>query len=165
MYHCFYNQFLEPGQEVVMLSQVLAHTCNIGYEKMRDVVLSKYNGRRIINLRHLKNLIEEDHDYYSEQAISSNDDVELYNNNFSMPAGIELKKMTSTTKATSRKTQRKSKPNPSSSRGSTAKSEQMVFEFSGGQIVVLSRKNALEAREHLCREHFIPVYCSNDLLI
>ena len=40
----------------------------------------------------------------------------------------------------------------------------MVFEFTNGQIVVLDGKEAVDAKDEICREHFIPTYCSADLL-
>lgn len=40
-------------EEVVLLSQVIAHNCNIGYERNRNLWLKKINGESIRNLRHL----------------------------------------------------------------------------------------------------------------
>ena len=54
-YTFFLEQLLaEPDQEVVLLSQVLAHSCNIGYETQRNLVLSKCNGELVRSLKHLK---------------------------------------------------------------------------------------------------------------
>ena len=39
---------------MVLLSQVLAHSCNIGYETQRNLVLSKCNGELVRSLKHLK---------------------------------------------------------------------------------------------------------------
>jgi len=47
----------EPGQELVLLSQVLAHTCNIGYENSRNMILQAFNGVKVLNLKHLKSLL------------------------------------------------------------------------------------------------------------
>jgi hypothetical protein len=43
-------------------------------------------------------------------------------------------------------------------------SSSMVFEFSNGQIVVLDGREAIGAKDQICREHFIPSFCSADLL-
>ena len=49
---------LEPDQEIVLLSQVLAHSCNIGYETQRNLVLANCNGEQIRSLKQLKQLID-----------------------------------------------------------------------------------------------------------
>ena len=38
-----------------------------------------------------------------------------------------------------------------------------VFEFSGGQVIVMDGKAAIEAREQICREHFISSPYSSDM--
>jgi len=45
-------------QEVVLLSQVIAHTCNIGYETHRNMQLVSLNGNPINNLKGLKQLVD-----------------------------------------------------------------------------------------------------------
>jgi len=49
----------QDGEEVVILSQVIAHTCNIGYEAYRNMHLKKFNGEMVSNLKHLKKMIDE----------------------------------------------------------------------------------------------------------
>ena len=53
----YYYYIIEPGQELVLLSQVLAHSCNIGYENSRNMILHTYNGVKVLNLKHLKRLL------------------------------------------------------------------------------------------------------------
>jgi len=43
---------------VVLLSQVIAHHCNIGYESYSNLHLSKFNGESVTNIRELKNKLE-----------------------------------------------------------------------------------------------------------
>lgn len=50
---CAYYFCLEHEQEVVLLSQVLAHTCNVGYEQLCNIILSSLNGVKIKSLKHL----------------------------------------------------------------------------------------------------------------
>jgi hypothetical protein len=50
----------ELGQEVVLLSHVLAHNCNVGFENCRNHVLTTVNGVKVVNLRHMKTLIDEE---------------------------------------------------------------------------------------------------------
>jgi len=49
----------EPEQEVVLLSQVLAHRCNIGYENNRNMPLKAVNGQPVKNLRQLKQVVDQ----------------------------------------------------------------------------------------------------------
>lgn len=45
-------------QEIVLLSQVLSHTCNIGYEMYHNFRMTKCNGIEVKNLRHLKDITD-----------------------------------------------------------------------------------------------------------
>ena len=47
-----------PGQQVVVLSQVLADTVNVGYEDLINVQVVKFNGTRVVNLAQLARLVE-----------------------------------------------------------------------------------------------------------
>ncbi|CAA7399957.1 unnamed protein product [Spirodela intermedia] len=46
------------GEEIVILSQVLANEVNIGYEDMGNQQVLKFNGTRIKNIRHLAHLLD-----------------------------------------------------------------------------------------------------------
>lgn len=48
----------EEEEEVVLLSQVIAHNCNIGYEMHRNMQLVSLNGNPIKNLKGLKQLVD-----------------------------------------------------------------------------------------------------------
>ncbi|CEM35896.1 unnamed protein product [Vitrella brassicaformis CCMP3155] len=48
----------EPGGQVVLLSHVLAHESTAGFEKIRNVILKKFNRTPVKNLRHLVDLVE-----------------------------------------------------------------------------------------------------------
>jgi len=47
-----------PTAQVVVLSQVLAHTCNIGYEHLCNQIVVKVNGEPLTNLTDLVRLVE-----------------------------------------------------------------------------------------------------------
>lgn len=49
----------QPGDEVVVLSQVLAHKANLGYEHFMDLHLLEFNGVEVRCLKHLQQLIAE----------------------------------------------------------------------------------------------------------
>lgn len=46
------------GEEIVLLAQVLANEFNIGYEDINHVQLSRFNGTKIKNIRHLAQLVD-----------------------------------------------------------------------------------------------------------
>lgn len=48
----------EIGQEIVLLSQVISHACNIGYEMQRNTRLLSFNGTPVKNLKHLYSMIQ-----------------------------------------------------------------------------------------------------------
>ena len=48
----------EFGEEVVILSQVIAHDCNRGYEMHRNMHLKHFNGVKVTSLKQLKGLID-----------------------------------------------------------------------------------------------------------
>ncbi|KAL6978438.1 Protease Do-like 2, chloroplastic [Sarracenia purpurea var. burkii] len=52
------------GEQIVILSQVLANEVNIGYEDMGNQQVLKFNGTRIKNIRHLAHLVDSCKDKY-----------------------------------------------------------------------------------------------------
>ena len=48
----------EEGDQIVLLSQVLAHPVNIGYENLRNQALKTFNGIEVRSLQQLKSLVE-----------------------------------------------------------------------------------------------------------
>ncbi|CAN6486197.1 unnamed protein product [Victoria cruziana] len=46
------------GEQIVILSQVLAHEANIGYEDMGNQQVIRFNGMKIRNIRHLAHLVD-----------------------------------------------------------------------------------------------------------
>ncbi|RWW82094.1 hypothetical protein BHE74_00009472 [Ensete ventricosum] len=52
------------GEEIVILSQVLANEVNIGYEDMGNQQVMKFNGTPIKNIRHLAHLVDTCKDKY-----------------------------------------------------------------------------------------------------
>ncbi|MEW5297330.1 MAG: hypothetical protein WDW36_000546 [Sanguina aurantia] len=47
-----------PGQQVVVVSQVLADDANTGYQQFQTLQVLRVNGVTVLNLRHLKELVE-----------------------------------------------------------------------------------------------------------
>lgn len=45
-------------EEVPILTQIIAHSCNIGYDNYSNIQLKKFNGQEVKNLRDLKAKIE-----------------------------------------------------------------------------------------------------------
>jgi len=49
-----------PGERVVILSRVLPHPVNVGYEYLNDEIVTSVNGQPVRNLRHLAAIIDRD---------------------------------------------------------------------------------------------------------
>ncbi|EYU39504.1 hypothetical protein ABFS82_06G199500 [Erythranthe guttata] len=49
----------KPGQQFVILSQVLMDDINTGYERLADLQVKKVNGVEVDNLKHLRQLVED----------------------------------------------------------------------------------------------------------
>ncbi|KAL7613875.1 hypothetical protein Lser_V15G08365 [Lactuca serriola] len=49
----------KPGEELVILSQVLMDDINVGYERLADLQVKKVNGVDVDNLKHLCQLVQE----------------------------------------------------------------------------------------------------------
>merc|ERR1719195_2377475 len=61
-----------PGQQLVVLSQVLAHELTLGYERLENVLLWTVNGTRVRNLRHVRELIDACTEGYLRFAVQQN---------------------------------------------------------------------------------------------
>lgn len=46
------------GEETVLLSQVIANDCNVGYENLENLILRSFNGQKVHNLRQVKQLLD-----------------------------------------------------------------------------------------------------------
>ena len=53
---------ISDNQEVVILTQVLIHSSNLGYEHLSDIVLEKVNGHTVRSLQHLHTIVQEECD-------------------------------------------------------------------------------------------------------
>jgi hypothetical protein len=138
----------EADEEVVLLSQVIAHSCNIGYEMYKNLQLKAFNGVPVKNLKHLKSLLdvlEATHGSGSSSTSSSSAS--------SSSAGSKTKVVG-----------KAAKEGKGTTPSTTNKPSSLVFEFSNGQIIVMDGAGAIRAKDQICKEHFIPQYCSTDLL-
>jgi len=59
-----YGIIKQPGEEVVVLSQVLASDTTSGYEDINNVKVISFNGQRVKSLRHLLRLITDNKEPY-----------------------------------------------------------------------------------------------------
>ncbi|XP_038709526.1 protease Do-like 2, chloroplastic isoform X2 [Tripterygium wilfordii] len=59
-----YSMARFKGEQMVVLSQVLANEVNIGYEDMSNQQVLKFNGTRIKNIHHLAHLVDSCEDKY-----------------------------------------------------------------------------------------------------
>lgn len=51
----------KPGQQLVILSQVLMDDINTGYERLADLQVKRVNGVKVENLKQFRQLVEDDH--------------------------------------------------------------------------------------------------------
>ncbi|KAI3979068.1 hypothetical protein MKX01_016243 [Papaver californicum] len=59
-----YSSAKFKGEQIVVLSQVLANEVNIGYEDMGNQQVLKFNGTRVKNISHLSHLVDSCQDKY-----------------------------------------------------------------------------------------------------
>jgi len=63
--HRIYNQRAQcQGEEMVIMTQVLAHDLTVGYEDLENMLLQSVNGTAVRNLRHVMELIDGCSDTY-----------------------------------------------------------------------------------------------------
>ena len=55
--HALFTSLEKPGQQLVVLSQVLAHSITIGYTDLSNQILAKVNGISVDNLAHLFQIV------------------------------------------------------------------------------------------------------------
>lgn len=67
----------EEGEEIVLLSQVISHSCNVGYETYRNMQLKTYNGEKVKSMKHLKQLFGESAASAEAQAADGNNYITL----------------------------------------------------------------------------------------
>lgn len=53
-----YGRKETESQQIVLLTQILAHSCNLGYEDMENSHLKKFNGVEVESLQHLADLYD-----------------------------------------------------------------------------------------------------------
>lgn len=72
-----FNMAEFEGQEMILLSQVLAHAVNIGYEGVSHLRVSSFNGTKIQNMRHLTELVDSCNSQYMHFELDDNITVVL----------------------------------------------------------------------------------------
>jgi len=60
------------GEQIVVLTQVLAHDLTVGYEDLENIVLNAFNGTQVKNLRHIMEMIEACTDEYMRFGLQTN---------------------------------------------------------------------------------------------
>jgi hypothetical protein len=117
------------GDQPVLLSQVLAHPVNIGYEMVRNVLLEKLNGERGTSLVHLKRLLE------AAEAAAVQGAVVLAGTAAPSPTPEPATELLP------------SLPPPAGT------PHPYVFEFAMGQVIVIDADRASAVRGELCRDY------------
>ena len=122
---------LEKDEEIVMLSQVIAHSCNIGYEMNKNLHLKSLNNIKIKNLKHLKSLIDE----FENKQKNKNDTKKV--------------KVVKTAKSSKINMENKHVDDNNSNIHTDSVGAAMVFEFANGQIIVLDSDEAIQAKDQV----------------
>ena len=115
-----------------MLSQVIAHSCNIGYEMNKNLHLKSLNNIKIKNLKHLKSLIDE---------------FEKKQKNKNVIKKVKVVKSTKNSKINIESTHVDDDSNSIIHTDSVGAA--MVFEFANGQIIVLDSDEAMQAKDQV----------------
>lgn len=65
----------DESHQVVVMSQVLVHRENLGFDMLADLHLVKMNGQKVLSLAHLKQLLDECQETFVRFEFAPNDDV------------------------------------------------------------------------------------------
>ena len=122
---------LEKDEEIVMLSQVIAHSCNIGYEMNKNLHLKSLNNIKIKNLKHLKSLIDEFENKQKNKNVT------------------KKVKVVKTAKSSKINIENKHVDDNNSNIHTDSVGAAMVFEFANGQIIVLDSDEAIQAKDQV----------------
>lgn len=72
LYKSYYEIQKVPGQEIVILSHVLVDECNISYSGYLNLQLLTVNGKEVLNMKHLNQIIEENKEKYLKFEFEEN---------------------------------------------------------------------------------------------
>lgn len=131
------TSFTEQEEEVVMLSQVIAHSCNIGYEMNKNLHLKSLNNIPIKNLKQLKSILD-------QYEIQKSDILEN-----TKSSKTSLKSKISKTKSKIVKNSDSVEKEVENGLDVLLTSKALVFEFTNDQVVVLDAIEAFDAKEQV----------------
>ena len=150
---------LAHDQELVILSQVLAHNCNIGYENNRNMLIRSFNGEAVKSLKHLKTMI----DQYTATALITQPPVVPATLTTQPPVVLSSSNPSSQSKSEGGIrlqgegiTTRQQQDETSNLRVISEKKTNLVFECANGMVLVLDGQASLEAQKQICAQHFMP---------
>ena len=119
-------------EQVVLLSQVIAHDCNIGYEQYHNMILKSYNSQPVSNIKQLKQLLlstdPPPQPHHIAEAGAKGLATDLVPNKLPLTPTPQLQK----------------------DKEEVVEQSQLVFEFINGQVIALDRAAAIQAQEQVC---------------
>jgi len=152
------------GQQVVVLSQVLVHDVNNGYQNMSDMQVKYVNGAEVLNLAHLKQLVETavvEFQAFKEAGGKSDGTHETV---IDCTSTSQPETQSSEASSEALTTSSATAASPSTSASSCRRCiESVVFELADSRLLVLDIEPALAAHDQLLRLHRIPTDRSPDL--
>ena len=146
----------EADEEVVLLSQVIAHNCNIGYEMYKNLHLKAFNSVKVKNLRHLKTLLDT---LEADTTINNSSDSSITSSSANAKKTSKSSRSKTSAITSTSSSGEPIKPVVSVDGDQSSKKPllpSMVFEFTNGQIIVLDGSQAFRAQAQICKEHSIP---------
>ena len=72
VYRVLHQRAEENGEELVVLTQVLAHDLTVGYEDLENMLLLTVNGAVVKNLKHLQKLVDSQMDEFLRFTLHNN---------------------------------------------------------------------------------------------
>eukprot|EP00921_Rhytidocystis_pertsovi_P008391 GHVQ01013754.1.p1 GENE.GHVQ01013754.1~~GHVQ01013754.1.p1 ORF type:complete len:985 (-),score=224.90 GHVQ01013754.1:166-2859(-) len=171
-----------PGEESIVLSQILASDLTIGYD-LRNIRLIGVNGEKVVNLKHLAEILERDIHKTTAEDDNINSSIPTAHNNSTTLVGYQqvpdsscsvenvintnnnnINDSVSPPSVSLPSSSSVSLPSSSSSLSKSAsesdKKRFVIFEFEHELQLVLDREQATTMKEEIMRHHAIPTYRS-----
>eukprot|EP00878_Enallax_costatus_P026753 GHUV01028740.1.p1 GENE.GHUV01028740.1~~GHUV01028740.1.p1 ORF type:complete len:293 (+),score=101.63 GHUV01028740.1:117-995(+) len=168
----------KPGQQIIVLSQVLVDDINTGYQQFQNLQVLRVNGVEVLNLAHLKQLItgrtaaaavepaqEESIDPGSSTAPSSSDSSNGSSSSSStVTVRVTVGSSDNGSSSTSSSSSAEAAPAASSSSSNPGLDDQYIrLELEDDRVIIMEKAAADAATERLQRRYRVPYLCSADL--
>jgi hypothetical protein len=128
-------------EQVVILSQVLSHEVNMGYQTMTDSQVTHVNKEKVVNLKQFTDVVD--------AAVQAHLDSKVTAESDSAPAAAAVEE--------------RQKEEGESSAVASVSAAHLVLDMQDGRVVVLDIAAALAVHEELLEQNRVPSDRSSDL--